>query len=129
MSVSEIVDRYERTWAERDSHGMATCFASGGTYNAPGAANVSGHHIGEFAEGFCGALPDPRYEWATAVCGEQVAAVRWEFSGTMTGSLMGIPPTGGKASARGAHIIRLSGDKLATVEAYWDNQSFFEQLG
>jgi ketosteroid isomerase-like protein len=47
----------------------------------------------------------------------------------MTGPLTGIEPTGGVASVRGAHIIRLAEGELASVEAFWDNQNFFEQIG
>ena len=57
-----------------------------------------------------------------------VVAVQWVFSGTMTGELAGIAPTGGWCSVRGAHLIRLSGDKIAWVEAYWDNLDLFRQL-
>ena len=129
MGISEIVERYEQTWAGRDPGAMITCFAPDGTYTAPGADHISGTAIGEFADVFFSAFPDSTYEWSTAICGDSVAAVEWVFSGTMTEPLLGIEPTGGRASARGAHIIRLSGDRIAAVEAFWDNQGFYDQLG
>jgi predicted ester cyclase len=129
MSANEIIDRYEQTWAERDTTGMVACFAPGGTYNAPGADHLHGPAIGEFAAIFFTACPDSTYEWKTAAVDGDTVAVEWRFSGTMTGPLMDIAPTGGRGSARGAHIIRLSGGKVASVEAFWDNQDFFAQLG
>jgi uncharacterized protein (TIGR02246 family) len=129
MGVSGIVERYEQTWAQRDPGAMVACFAPGATYNAPGADHLGGTAIGEFADAFFAAFPDSTYEWTTALEGDNVAAVEWVFSGTMTNPLMGIAPTGGRAAARGAHIIRLTGDRIAAVEAFWDNQGFFDQLG
>jgi|GEM_PF-2733705 len=129
MTVDEIVDRFEQTWAGQDPRGMVACYAPGATYNAPGADHISGEAIGEFAGAFFTAFPDASYRWSVAAREGDVVAVEWVFSGTMTDSLNGIPPTGGVTSVRGAHIIRLSGDKLASVEAFWDNQGFFEELG
>ncbi|MGQ0625618.1 MAG: ester cyclase [Sporichthyaceae bacterium] len=129
MSISEIVEQYERTWVGRDPGAMATCFVPGGTYNAPGADNITGTAIGEFADAFFTAFPDSTYEWSTVVCGADTAAVQWVFSGTMSGELVGIAPTGGRAAVRGAHIIRVADGKVASVESFWDNQDFFDQLG
>lgn len=129
MSVRAIVDEYERTWAARDPGAMTTCFTPDGTYTSPGAARLSGTAIGEFADAFFAAFPDCSYEWTVVAVDGDAAAVQWVFSGTMTGALMGIPPTGGVGSARGAHLIRVVDGKLASVEAFWDNQDFFAQLG
>jgi len=129
MNAGEIVERFERSWAERDPAAMVACFAPGATYNAPGVDHASGAGIAEFAEAFFTAFPDSRYEWTTVARDGEVAAVEWTFSGTMTGPLLGIEPTGGTGSARGVHTIRLAGERLASVEAFWDNQGFFAQLG
>ena len=129
MSSNEIVERYEQCWVERDTAGMVACFAPGGTYNAPGADHLHGAAIADFASVFFTACPDSTYEWEIVAVDGDVVAAKWRFSGTMTGPLLDIAPTGGRASARGAHILRLVGNQLASVEAYWDNQDFFAQLG
>ncbi|MGQ0844245.1 MAG: ester cyclase [Sporichthyaceae bacterium] len=127
--MSEIVERYEQCWVERNSAGMAACFTPGGTYTAPGADRIGGAQIGEFAQAFFAAFPDSRYTWNTVAVQDGVAVVEWVFAGTMTAPLLGIEPTGGVASAHGVHVVRLAADRIGSVAAYWDNQGLFEQLG
>jgi predicted ester cyclase len=130
VGASEIVEQYEQTWKNKDSAGMVACYAPGGTYNAPGADHLTGAAIGEFAEMFMTAFPDYVYTWKVVAASADAVAADWVFeSGPMKGELMGIAPTGGSSVARGAHTIRLAGDKIASVEAYWDNQSFLTELG
>ncbi|MGQ0466089.1 MAG: ester cyclase [Sporichthyaceae bacterium] len=129
MSNHDVVENFERSWAERDPAAMVACFAPNGTYTAPGAPGLTGTAIGEFAALFFAAFPDCTYGWKVVAREGDVVAAQWTFTGTMTGALLGIEPTGGRAGVRGAHVIRLAGGQLAAVEAYWDNQGFFEQLG
>lgn len=130
MDAIEVIDRYEQTWRDKDPAGMMGCFAAGGTYTAAGADHLTGAAIGEFAEAFISAFPDYVYTWTVVAATADAAGVDWVFeSGPMKGELMGIAPTGGSAVVRGAHTIRLAGDKLTSVDAYWDNQSFYADLG
>ena len=49
--------------------------------------------------------------------------------GANTGSLSGLPPTGAQIAQPGIDVIRVSGDKVASVRGYFDRQTMLEQLG
>ena len=131
MDPIEVVQRYEEHWsAGGDRAAMVACFAPGGTYTAPGADALSGEAIGAFAQVFVDAFPECRLEVETIFAsGDQVAATRVWNSGPMKGDLPGLPANGATAVVRGMHMIRVEGDKLRSVDAFWDNHALFAQLG
>lgn len=60
--------------------------------------------------------------------GDRVA-VRWTASGTNTGSLMGLPPTGKHVSVSSVYIFRVEGGKLAEAWGDFDALGMQQQLG
>ena len=60
--------------------------------------------------------------------GERVAA-RFTFSGTNTGPLMGIPPTGKTANSTGIGIFRVVDGKLTENWVNFDALGMLQQLG
>ena len=69
------------------------------------------------------AFPDTHMEIEDQLADGDKVVTRWTATGTHTGDLMGIPPTGKQVKVPGITIDRLKGDKI--VE-YW---SLFDQLG
>lgn len=130
MEPLEVVKQYEAQWSSPgDAGAMTACFAPGGTYNAPGADQLTGDAIGAFGQLFWDAFPECNLEIVTAFASGDQVAVQWEFhSGPMKGDLAGLPATGASAVARGMHLIVVEGDRLRSVEAVWDNQGFLAQL-
>jgi steroid delta-isomerase-like uncharacterized protein len=125
----EVVEQYERAWADKNMTAMPGLYTDGGFYRGAGTDEIRGEDIAEYASLYAKSFPDYQYEWTVLAASDDAVAVEWVFSGTMTGELAGIAPTGGSCSVRGAHLIRLSGDKMASVEAFWDNLDFYQQLG
>jgi predicted ester cyclase len=57
------------------------------------------------------------------------AAVRWTWSGTHTGNLLGIAPTGRKIAFTETHLIRISGDRIAEDHVSANLVDLLLQLG
>lgn len=125
----EVVEQYERAWAERDAAAMPALFTADGFYRGAGTEQLRGAGIAEYAALFAVGFPDYDYRWTTVASGNDAVALEWVFSGTMTGPLAEVAPSGGSCSIRGAHLIRLHGGKIASVEAFWDNLDFYRQVG
>jgi steroid delta-isomerase-like uncharacterized protein len=57
------------------------------------------------------------------------AAVRWTWSGTHTGSLLGIAPTNRKIEFSETHLLRISGDRIAEDHVSANLRDLLDQLG
>jgi steroid delta-isomerase-like uncharacterized protein len=73
--------------------------------------------------------PDVHYEIDDILAEGDKVAVRMTQSGTHTGSVRGIPPTGNRFSVDYVHWFRLAGGKVAELWAVRDDLSRLEQLG
>jgi predicted ester cyclase len=54
---------------------------------------------------------------------------RWTWSGTHTGVLMGMAPTGRTATTSGMHVFRFRGDQIADTWVTYDALGMLGQLG
>ena len=72
---------------------------------------------------------DVHYDIDDIIAEEDKVAVRMTHSGTHTGSVMGIPPTGKRFSIDYVHWFRLTDGKVAELWAVRDDLSRLEQLG
>jgi len=57
------------------------------------------------------------------------AAVRWTWSGTHTGKLLGIGPTDRKIEFTETHLLRISGDRIAEDRVSANLLDLMDQLG
>jgi len=57
------------------------------------------------------------------------AAVRWTWSGTHTGNLLGVAPTGRKIEFTETHLLRISGDRIAEDHVSANLVDLLHQLG
>jgi steroid delta-isomerase-like uncharacterized protein len=55
--------------------------------------------------------------------------IRYTFSGTHDGELLGVPPTGKHVSISGISIARLAGGKIAEEWPVWDQMGVMQQIG
>jgi predicted ester cyclase len=95
------------------------------------------HHDPEGREAYKGAwigwfagLPDARMTVEDMIAEGDKVVVRWACSGTQTGTLWGIPPTGKSVSITGTFTFRFAGGKI--VENNWRNWDYlglYRQLG
>jgi hypothetical protein len=76
------------------------------------------------------AFPDLSFDILShASGGDGVVTAQWVMRGTNTGPFRGNPPTGGTVALPGADFIAVQGDKIRSVQGYFDRSALVEQLG
>ena len=60
---------------------------------------------------------------------EKVIVTRWTATGTHKGDLMGVPPTGKRATVTGIAIDRYQGGKMVEFWTNYDMLGLLQQLG
>ncbi len=80
-------------------------------------------------QGFRSAFPDSALRVEEEIAEDDKVVIRWTFSGTHQGKLMGIPPTGKKVSWTGITIYRIVDGKVAEERGEEDFLGFLRQIG
>jgi steroid delta-isomerase-like uncharacterized protein len=75
------------------------------------------------------AFPDLRITIEDQVAEGDKVVTRWTASGTHQGDLMGIAPTGRRATVTGITIDRISGGKVEETWTNFDAMGMMQQLG
>ena len=75
------------------------------------------------------AMPDARVTIEDQVEEGDALVLRWSLAGTHTGPLLGMAPTGRRATMRGVHVCHFRGDRIAETWAAYDALGLLEQLG
>jgi steroid delta-isomerase-like uncharacterized protein len=106
-------------------------FLEDGTYSDPVTGGpLTGPAVGQFAEELFAAYQDLEFEIRGNVESASGAVVlEWIMRGTNTGTLRGMPPTGARIGLPGVDLIRVRGDRIASLTGYFDRQTLLEQLG
>ena len=78
---------------------------------------------------FMNAFPDVKIVVEDQVAEGDMVVTRWRATGTHTGELMGIPPTGKKVTVTGIDINRFSGGKDVEHWGQFDQLGMMQQLG
>lgn len=126
----EVAQQYLDAWNRRDAGAIAGIFAEDGTYEDPMTGRVSGAQLGAIAQGFWESFPDLSFEIVRiAEAGPEMVAVQWRMLGTNTGPFQGLPPTGRTISLAGADFIEIAGDRVRSVQGYFDTKAVPNQLG
>jgi len=91
---------------------------------------------GEGPEGFAAALlplrrafPDLHFTIHDLVVEGSLAAVRWSWEGTHTGSFSGISPTGRRVSNHGIAIYRVERGRITEAWSQMDRLGVLQQIG
>jgi steroid delta-isomerase-like uncharacterized protein len=126
----QVAQAYFDAWNRHDAAGIVATFAEGGMYTDPLAQGLSGEAIAAYAQGLWGAFPDLLFEIVgqTLVDDGQVAA-QWLMKGTNTGPFQGLPPSGRSVRLPGADFLTIAGDKIRSVQGYFDAGEVPRQLG
>lgn len=119
-------------WNAHDPDGVAAVFAhdavrreSGREDEVRGRAAIRAH-----AAAMLAAFPDFRLERLVLVIDGERHADRWVMTGTHTGELFGIPPTGRPVRLEGATFTRLGPDGLVVEDVHHtDFAALMSQLG
>jgi steroid delta-isomerase-like uncharacterized protein len=131
MGATDVVQGYFDAWNRHDPEAIAATFVQGGTYTDPNAPEgLSGRAIAEYSSDLFAAFPDLLFDLVShSSTDDEVVAARWVMRGTNTGPLRGNPPSGGTVVLPGADFIAVEGDKIRSVQGYFDRSTFVEQLG
>ncbi len=128
-------EAYFDAWNAHDPEAVAAAFAEDGTYTDPTVAGppLCGHAVAEHARALFTGFPDLAFEILRVQPldnGPQGTVVAgWLMSGTNTGPLRGLAPTGRRIALRGVDVISLRSGQIASLEGYFDRQALAEQLG
>lgn len=131
MNPIEIAQRYFDAWNRRDPAAVLATMAGNGTYTDPGTGGpISGQAFVGYMQGLFAAFPDISFSIPNPILtAPDFVAAQWIMRGTNTGSMMGLPPTGKPIELHGADFIRVSGDRITSVEGYFDSRVIPEQVG
>ena len=131
MTPIDAAQRYFEAWNRRDPAGIVATLTENGTYTDPTTnGELTGQAIADYTAGLFASFPDLSFEVVSAAStGEGTVAAQWVMNGTNTGSFAGLPPTGRSVSLPGADFITVEGDKVRSVQGYFDQKTFVEQLG
>ncbi|TMI77383.1 MAG: ester cyclase [Bacillati bacterium ANGP1] len=131
MSALAVAQRYFDAWNQHEAGLLVATFDPGGTYRDPATRGpLLGPAIGAYANSLFAAFPDLSFDLAAApVADADCVTAQWVMRGTNTGPFGGGPPTGRTIAFPGADFIRVRDGHVASVEGYFDQRAFVEQLG
>jgi steroid delta-isomerase-like uncharacterized protein len=128
----EVNDATYAAWNAHDPDAVAAVFAEDALTREAGSHElaVGRQAVRERAARLFAAFPDLRLERVTLVIDGQRHADRWVMSGTHTGQLMGLPPTGRSVRVDGATFTVMNDDGLVAEDHhYMDLAGLLTQLG
>jgi len=131
MTNLEIIAAYGAGWNARDADAVLATFDSNGTYQDPTTNGpISGEHLRNHLEGLWLAFPDLSFEFNNiAETGTDSASFEWVMTGTNSGSMNGLPPTGKSVSLQGADFVQFADGKIESVKGYFDSGTVPRQIG
>jgi steroid delta-isomerase-like uncharacterized protein len=130
-SPLQVAQRYFDAWNQHDANAIVDTFIDNGTYSDPTTGGpLSGVAIGAYAAGLWAAFPDLAFEIVSVAQGDAgLVSAEWLMKGTNTASFAGLPPTGRAVALPGADFIRVEGDKICSVQGYFDAGTLPRELG
>lgn len=126
-----VVRDWASAWANRHSDRLIALFVDDGMLEDVALQVVSRGRfaIQTFVNGIFDAVPDLALHLTHDFASGTFAAAEWIMSGTLSGSLLGLPATGKSFSIRGAAIFELQDGKISRSSIYWDMSTLVRQLG
>jgi steroid delta-isomerase-like uncharacterized protein len=131
MVTPKVLERYIAGWIARDADAVLMSLTENGTYEDPATGGpVSGDAFSAYMNGLWSAFPDLTFKTgASYAAGPDRVAAEWVMTGTNTGSMMGLPPTGRSVRLEGSDFFTLDGERIAAVRGYFDSAGIPRQLG
>jgi steroid delta-isomerase-like uncharacterized protein len=123
-----IVQRVFDCWNKRDFSVITELFPDS-IYHSSVTGELKGEAYRRYFTALLDAFPDGRLTVNDQIGEGEKVAVRWKFTGTHKGELMGLAPTGKQVSMTGISIIRIANGKIAEAWEEWDNLGMMQQLG
>ena len=131
VTTLQVFESYADAWNRHDARGIIAIFADGGTYTDPTTSGpLAGAAIGAYAEALWNSFPDLSFEIVSLTHNDQgLVSAEWLMKGTNTGSMRGLPPTGRSIAVAGADFARIEGEKIVSLQGYFDAGAVPRALG
>ena len=131
MTAPENIEIARRFLAEEDKRGEppAELCAPGFTALIAGFPPMDLAGVTGLAHVFYSAFPDIKQTVVDAVTDDEKVAVRFSATGTHTGELMGIPPSGKQINIGGMCLFHISDGKVTEWAEVFDQMSLMQQIG
>ncbi len=123
-----IIQRSFECWNKRDFSAIAELF-SDCIYHSPATGELKGEAYKKLFASMLNAFPNGRFTVSDEVAEDDKVVIRWSFTGTHKGQLMGIAPTGKPVAFTGMSITRILDGKIVEVWEEWDSLGMMQQLG
>jgi steroid delta-isomerase-like uncharacterized protein len=134
-AASDTVKRFVDVWHTRDREAFAAMVTDDFAYDGPGGLHLKGREAArQLYEIWNVAFPDNRVTILKECEQGNSVAQQASFAGTNSGAMktpdgQTIPPTGKKVDVPFAAFSVVNGDKLQSLEHYFDQVELLSQLG
>jgi len=98
-------------------------------HRAPPGLSNDREGFKQFVAMYRNAFPDVKFEVQSIIVEGDAVMSRWKASGTHTGEMMGIPPTGKKVTVTGMTENRIEAGKITTQWNEFDDLGMLQQVG
>lgn len=131
MNAVDVARNYFDAWNSRDPSAILATFVEGGTYTDPASGEaLTGQSLAEYTGGLFSAFPDLSFDIVSlGPASDGIVSAQWLLKGTNTGPFGAGPPTGQSVALPGADFITIEGDKIRSVQGYFDQKTLVGQLG
>ena len=133
--MTEQFTKYERTWIDGLNRGDVSVaddvFAPQCVIHMAGSPepNLSVSAFKQMLAGLLAAFPDIRLTIEDQIITADKVATRWTATGTHTGPLGDVNPTGRQIQIGGLILDRVSGNRVVERWEQWDQAGMLQQLG
>ena len=130
MDNKTIRRLYHDAWNAGDTESLDSIMAPDVINHSPlpgQAAGVDGFK--QALQWMRGGVPDLAITIASQIAEGDMVATRWTGTGTQTGTLMGVPPTGRRVTVSGIDICRIADERIVEYWQELDTLSMLQQIG
>ena len=125
-----ITDKVLKIWNEADFSAASELYAPGYVRHHPTpSAMASFDDFKNTVTALHNSFPDCLFTFNDTLVEDDKIIVFATFTGTNTGSLEELPPTGKKAHMSGVYVFHIVEGKIAEEWTYFNLLSYYEQLG
>ena len=131
MDALSFCQRYFQAWMRRDASAVLETMAPAGTYQDPTTPGpLGGQAFRGYMQQLWAAFPDLGFELGRVqALDDRTVHGEWTMTGTNTGSLQGLPPTGKAVRLPGIDVIAVGPEGIERVLGYFDSAQLPRQLG
>lgn len=128
--MKEIAHAYLQAWNSHDGNKVAALFAPQGHYYDPNVPHgISGPALAGYVNGLTSAFPDLKFVAGPVLeTRDGPVVAEWTMTGTNSGPMRGMPPTGRQISLPGIDVIEADDAGIRSVRGYFNSSTMLEQL-